>query len=719
MTPQSLTRTSAVIYADNVSNRKTETIKKKFVEAVFTTNENRPMSKDELGAYLLTEMELTFTDPELDGILSDQEIFVLQQFDGNKAHDKYYLTAKRFAHLSAKAAENIDECIKQYFLEKGIEETNTAPLKDLLENYLYVMMNTNIAAYKQVLGGSSNNDGENKNGRVRPEEFSEQQIQDINSFLSWKNASKDKELYKLVSCCIEYAIVANNSNEQSLHQSLRNKILYIDNALIYRAIGINGDDRKKRTQSFIRKCNECGQKLKITKFTREEFHRTIDFNIKQLGSSAPFGRINPKLFSKYCYGDTIYQFYHNWRSHRYSYAFNSFKTFVVGEYNSLVHTYNIDEDFRPPFDDKEDIPEVLKYSDEIEALKKRGHKDSHDTDARNMYWIEKVRGGVDARLMDTKYYFITPDQKLQLWDSGHSANQPITLLPSQWLALLLKYTSRSSDDYKSFVSFLRLSNNETDLRPEDLQEILAGISEVTEDMQKQSDYLDVYMEEEWRQMQKGEKPASLRDDARRYTKDRQEQDFKEELERKSQEMAAVIAKDRALNQEQLVALEETYKKQLNDQERCHKKDCLEMRLLFTRQTLDMVRHQLKEITARKNQADNEVEKRMLRAKRLVIIGLIVVVAFWIGFIFHFTWDKMEVWTYIVGVLSFLTTICYLIFYEKEFSFNRTIEAYRTKTKGEIYKKYKVTDTNINEYNEEITALQTELTTYEKEIQELQ
>ena len=715
MTPQSLTRTSAVIYADNVSSRKTETIKKKFVEAVLTTNENKPMSKDEIGAYLLTEMDLTFTDPELDGILSDQEIFVLQQFDGNKAHDKYYLTAQRFAHLSAKASENIDECIKQYFLERGVEETNTVPLRELLENYLYVMMNTNIEAYKQVLGGSINKGGENKNGRVRPEEFTEQQIQEINSFLSWKNPSKDKELYKLVSCCIEYAIVANNSNEKSLHQSLQNKILYIDNALIYRAIGINGEDRKKRTQSFIKKCNECGQQLKISKFTREEFHRTIDFNINQLSSSAPFGRINSKLFSRYCYGDTIYQFYHNWRSHRYGYAFNSFKTFVVGEYNSLVRTYNITEDFRPPFDEREDIPEVERYSNEIELLKKRGHKDSHDTDARNMYWIEKARGGVDARLMDTKYYFITPDQKLQLWDSGHSVNQPIALLPSQWLALLLKYTSRSSDDYKSFVSFLRLSHNETELKPEDLQEILAGISEVTEDMQKQSDYLEVYMEEEWRHMEKGEKPVSLREDARRYTKDKQEQEFKEELEKKSQEMAAALAREKALNQEQIAAVEKTYKKQQEEQERSYQKDRLEMRVNFTKQALATIQRQLLDVTARKNQADEEINKKVKSAKCLSIIALLFIVAVWIGLIFYFTWDKMEVWTYIVGALFFLSSICYMIFYEKEFSLKKTIETYKSKKKDQVYTKYNVSDTTIDDYNQEITVLEAELAGYEAEL----
>ena len=437
MNAQSLARTSAVIYADNYTSRKTETIKKKFIEAVFANNGNTALTVEDIAGYLLENMELSFTDKEIESIVSNPEAFVLQQVDGNRANDKYNLFAKRYDYLTKKSAENIDECIKQYLQEKGTEGVSTESIRQLLERYLYSMMNSNIEAYGQVLRGTIGEE-ENKNGRVNQDEFDDDEIKSINNFLSWNNSTKDKELFKIVSYCIEYAIVANNSNEQTLHNSLRNKTLYIDNAFIYRAIGINGETRKKRTVSFIKKCQECGQKLKISKFSREEFYHSIDFNIQQLNRTTPFGRINPVLFQRYSYGETIYQFYHRWRADRYTYDFTSFKAFVIGEYNDLVRVHGIEEDFKVPFDDRDVIPEVEKYADEIQAVKRRGGRYAHVTDAKNMYWIEKARQGTDGKLIDTKFYFITPDQKLQLWDSHHSVNQPITLLPSQWLALLLK-----------------------------------------------------------------------------------------------------------------------------------------------------------------------------------------------------------------------------------------------------------------------------------------
>lgn len=705
MNAQSLIRSSAVIYADNISSRKTETIKKKFIEAVFANNDNAPLTIDEIASALLTDFELVFGDQELLCIVHDEDVFSLQQFDHNSAHDKYNLTAKRFRFLQEKSTDSIDECIKQYLSEQDASEGKVDELKQLLESYLYSMMNSNIDAYKQVLGGNIGEIGKNVNGRVNPDDFTEEQVQSINDFLMWNNTAKDKELFKLVSYCIEYAIVSNNSSEQTLLRSFKNKILYLDNAFVYRAIGINGESRKKRTISFIQKCIESGQKLKITKFSREEFIRTIDHNIQQLNGTTPFGRINPKLFQKYCYGETIYQFYHNWRANRISYGFNSFKAYIQSEYNKLISSNGIEEDFRPPFDETAAEDQIEKYSNEIGVVKKRGSKLSHETDALNMYWVEKARDGNDGRMIDTKYYFITPDQKLQLWDSTHSKNQPITLLPSQWLALLLKFTSRSNDDYKSFVSFLRLSHNETDMTPESLQEILSGISEITEDLKQQSDFLDVYMEEEWRQMRTNK--SNLREEAQRFAKNHQEKVFKQTLDQKAQEMAETLARQEQLSREQITAIEQRFKQQLKDQERKAEASNLQLKFDFTKQSLRSVQQQLDDNNKRKGKAGIELNRIFKLSKIGIILLALLLGSAWIYAIFKIGWDKMEVFTYVLGLLFTVASILYLIAYEKSFSLQRTITNFRQKQTARVFKKYGVSESVIEDLSQEAEALREE------------
>jgi hypothetical protein len=53
------------------------------------------------------------------------------------------------------------------------------------------------------------------------------------------------------------------------------------------------------------------------------------------------------------------------------------------------------------------------------------------------------------------------------------------------MSILLRYFDRTKDDYKSFVSFLNLRNNEKVLEGEKLNLILTGISEMTSDVQQQ------------------------------------------------------------------------------------------------------------------------------------------------------------------------------------------------------------------------------------------
>lgn len=64
---------------------------------------------------------------------------------------------------------------------------------------------------------------------------------------------------------------------------------------------------------------------------KKEFEDSIDFHINQL-KSFHFGRINPAIFNRYCYGDSIYQYYHEWRKGRITYGFDIFKAHLMSEY---------------------------------------------------------------------------------------------------------------------------------------------------------------------------------------------------------------------------------------------------------------------------------------------------------------------------------------------------------------------------------------------------
>ena len=92
-----------------------------------------------------------------------------------------------------------------------------------------------------------------------------------------------------------------------------------------------------------------------------------------------------------------------------------------------------------------------------------GYFESALWDAKNIYLTEIKRENNNRNIFDTKYFFISSDQALRRWDFKRNNTTPCVLLPSQWLSIVLRYVNRTNDDFKSFVSFLNLSQNETNI----------------------------------------------------------------------------------------------------------------------------------------------------------------------------------------------------------------------------------------------------------------
>ena len=59
---KSITRTAAIIYADSMSNRTTNTIRRRFVESAFVNNNNHLLTISELANHIEDELGLLFSE---------------------------------------------------------------------------------------------------------------------------------------------------------------------------------------------------------------------------------------------------------------------------------------------------------------------------------------------------------------------------------------------------------------------------------------------------------------------------------------------------------------------------------------------------------------------------------------------------------------------------------------------------------------------------------
>ena len=678
MNVKSITRTAAVIYADNMSNSTTNTIKRRFVESVFINNGNGLLTIAELVNLIEEQMGLSFSEEEIKPIVKDEKIF-REVLNKSSKDIKYNLEERRYETLSSRPVNEIDEVIDNYFLSQLSESTllSKESFKDLIYRYLHSILNTNISAYSHFINPKKFTNIP----RLNFEQFEDSDIDIINDFVKWDNENKDKAIFKLVNYCIEYAVIVNNSSEDILAKSLQTKVFYLDNALLYRALGINGETRKKRTLSFLKKCKESGQKFVISKYTRQEFFNTVEYHLKQLNSSTPFGKITPKVFKYYSNGDGFYQFYHEWRNGRLNYGFDIFKTHIHSLYKDLIKKFDINEDFNVPFNEREEPSIITIYKDEIQSIKRTNRNEPHLMDARNMYWIECIRDKNNYDVASTKYYFVTYDQKLQCWDKTHSVNQPLTLLPSQWMGLILKYVSRSTDDYKSFISFMNIPKDKSIISENELQSVMAGISEMTEDFSKQESIVESMMEIKFENILKG----NIQENAKVYAKDRLEKEFERQLEEKEIEKKKEKVELTNLHEQLVLQVKEEAKKLLEDSEKKN----------LENKYRDIIKN-IESLKIRKGTIIQYVDFRRTLLKMAIYGSELLFILGWIILIIKIGWETMEMWTYIVGVLCFLIPNLYMAIKGHSLNLNNFIEQCCQDYKVTLFKRFDFSESELKE-----------------------
>ena len=346
-------------------------------------------------------------------------------------------------------------------------------------------------------------------------------------------------------------------------------------------------------------------------------------------------------------------------------------------YKNLIKQFDIKEDLKVPFGEKEEATVVARYKDEIQNIKKTYKEDPHLADARNMYWIECVRKENNYDVASTKYYFVTSDQKLQAWDNEHSKDQPITLLPSQWLGLLLKYVSRSSDDFKSFISFMNLPKDSSVISEDDLQSVMAGISEMTEEFSKQETIIESMVEIKFGDILKG----NIQENAKAFAKEKLEQELEKRLEEKEQERI-----NQANLQEQIVSqIKEEAKKQFHKNEIDRKKE-----------KLSSIIREIGSLDTRKKNAEAHAWDRLVRVKWLFSLIVIIPIAVWIYIVYKNDWNLFEKKTYFPPVIYLVFTFLYTMIYGKGVN---PVNYFEKKHKKYIFEEYDAFEYSDSVYSE--------------------
>ena len=502
-------RMSATLFANNNYEISPVKLHKRVIEdALFVLDRDEGISLGALSDYIEKEYFFDFDEDELTKVLHDPKNKKVFEWRSAAEDDTYYLlTKERRAILNTRETKTLDNYIREFLAERGLLEDKA----DAVYQYLYGVFTTNVDSFKRML--------EAKNVKSLTEHYTpkEEDTDIINGFLDWDNEQKNIAIFNLASYALEFCLLTGKKGASLKLESLKHKTFYLDTNILYRAIGINGEDRKLRSLSFLRKLKESEDEIKISKVSWEEFEGSLGYYIKLLRrSEAP--AVHSKVFTEYVTYDDIYRYYHLWASTHHNSTIDLFVDWLNSSMKSLMEEFGIEVDSFTPYSPEKEKEKILEMSSQIKNFGNGKPYESANYDAQNILWVEANRKSGESTIFSTKTFLLSSDRGLYVWDSKyHSRQTPTVVMPSQWLSLLLRYVARSKDDYKSFVCFLNIQNKEGILSAEQINSILAGISEMTNNVEQQKYFLETIIEREFKNGAKGKTNEQLKAIARNET----------------------------------------------------------------------------------------------------------------------------------------------------------------------------------------------------------
>ncbi len=485
-----LFRLSAVLYADNNYLVSSRTTLRKIIETALFAMERDSVSIHDLIDFIFNNYNLQIAEVELEEVIlsKKQDSFLVKTTENGYVLS---ITEKRKIQIQSKIDENTIEYYIDLFISDNNIQFSSTELKELIYRFLYDILSSNIESFKKLIDKNSSVEALIN---VDSHNYSLEEREAINNFLKWDNEGKNKSVFDIASFAIEYCLISNHSKQGLELKNLKNKVFYLDTNVIFRALGINGEERKKRSLTFLKRFQETNTKLVISKYTDKEFVATIDYYINRLGNKPFKNDVNPSLFNHPYFSKLkdIYNYYYLWRIGKQNHSLELFKAEVIARYKLFTSSMRIDVNYKDSLkEDENEISEtILDYTSSINTHKSSDSSSANyngfEFDAKNVLLIEKLRDSKNHSIFDTKYFFLSTDQSLRRWDFQRGNKTPLVIMPSEWMSLLLRYQTRTTDDFKSFVSFINLPIPEKQISSENIHNVLAGISEVTSSYEQQS-----------------------------------------------------------------------------------------------------------------------------------------------------------------------------------------------------------------------------------------
>lgn len=450
MTEQTLLRLAMIL-----QNQAPSTLNKyitKLAEAVLL-DFSKGATSFELSSSINTQFNLAFTEEEVKQAIARKGQGNIIDSDGT-----YTLSpaARKKLLLQTTISEELAKIIAEFNCTSPSEKSSEE-IESLLLRYFYFCFNSNVDNLLSLF--------ENRVGTISGAfEGSVEDISIINDFITWRNPKKDALVYSLVATCYEYCMLTIKKDGILSAELFKGKRFYLDANIIFRMAGINNEERKTVTRSFVQHCCQVGIELYCTSTTLDEVYRVVTSQVDYIrgiaGKTMPVSYETLEAINPNTEINDFYKIYYNWclEKGNNSGDYASFGQYLLNLVQETLSQLKIKQSSAYKVGSRSE-----QYEQQVTSLinfknTKRTWRQtstlSAETDITNIMDALTWRMGTGTNIWQTNDFIVSADQLLIGWSNDTYSGVPIVVLPSVWLSVILRFTGRTDDDYKSFCLFM-------------------------------------------------------------------------------------------------------------------------------------------------------------------------------------------------------------------------------------------------------------------------
>ncbi len=440
-------------------------------------------SPNKISSQIKTDYELEFSKKEINDALQSDDDFKYDE------KERFY-RLKPSGIQSLKEIEGNNHNLEFFVTEflsnyQNIPENEFQKIRETVNRYIYHVFNSGKQSLLTLLSGDI----------TKPvlSDFyaNEKEKKIINDFIEWENPEKNECIYSIVSYSIDYGMLTCKKDAEAYKDTFKDINFYLDSNIILRLIGMNNVERQEITQHFIRKCNEVNIKVCYTNFTYSEIYFVVDKAVKYINTLSngdePIPPSELDRLGEYDNKD-FYEMYYNWckiDGNRYD-DYDSYRDFLKNKVRDCLSEFIREDVTSAEF--TENSSEFSKLSKSLMDYKNKRNPDRHcsidsaKNDVENYLFIKKMNV-LNKEGIDTKNFIITADHRFYDWLSMVFPGAPICFYPSEWLSIILKFTSRTDSDYNAFCKFINLRLLHNDKIKQKNFHIIQSINEHTSDVE--------------------------------------------------------------------------------------------------------------------------------------------------------------------------------------------------------------------------------------------